>query len=351
MEIAIKIKELLEGINPEIEAFVSQVDIGGGEHVQKEIIDKIIECDKLVLCFTKENKKSPWLLFEAGYAQGLNKTVIPLLFDDDPNWHSWIDNPMNIAREIKFNSSEFTPALISSFNLKDTDFNKNTIESYKKHIANIKDKFREVDIQCEPFIEKLIHNKSFTCESPFFESKTAYFLTGFETFDLYKEIIDSFLYSGKHLWIYGRRNSKLLIGSFRDFFKYLKEKANSGYDNMGGIDFRCLFLDPESDEVNRAHLHQNIFKQELEATLRKVKTEIGDSSHLKKCFRLYQHKREEIIIRMDDCIIYSRPTFDALGRPQLLTNTRFEVFSTNSSKGVNCIQKFEEAWNIFKELS
>lgn len=273
------------------------------------------------------------------------------MFDDDPNWHSWIDNPMNISKEIRFNSNDFVSDIISNFNLKDNEFTRNAIEEYKKRIISIKDKFRYVDAQCEPFVEKLIQNKAFICESPFFEEKTAYFLTGFETFDLYNAIIESFLYSGKYLWIYGRRNSKLLIGSFRDFFKYLKQKANSNYDNMGGIDFRCLFLDPRSKEVERAHLHQDIFKVELEATLSKVKTEIGDNSELKKCFRLYQHKREEIIIRMDDCIIYSTPNFDAFGRPQLLTNSRFEVFSASSPRGLNSIQKFEKIWNISEELS
>ena len=105
MEYAKRTKKLFEELDPSINAFVSEVDIVGGEDVQEKIIDKITDCDKLVLCFTKENKKSPWLLFEAGYARGLKKTVIPILFDNDPNWHSWIDNPMNIARELRVNSN------------------------------------------------------------------------------------------------------------------------------------------------------------------------------------------------------------------------------------------------------
>ena len=81
---------------PDINVFLSEDSIAAGEHVQEKIINQIVHCDKLLLCFTKENKKSPWLLYEAGFACGLNKTVIPILFDNDPNWHSWIDNPMNI---------------------------------------------------------------------------------------------------------------------------------------------------------------------------------------------------------------------------------------------------------------
>ena len=103
MDYALKTKDLLEKIDSNIRAFVSERDILAGEDVQNEIINRISECDKLILCFTKENKRSPWLLFEAGYARGLHKTVIPFLFDDDPNWHSWIDNPMNNAKEISIN--------------------------------------------------------------------------------------------------------------------------------------------------------------------------------------------------------------------------------------------------------
>ena len=66
MEFAIKTKELLEKVDPQIDAFVSEIDIYAGEDVQSKIIKQIESCDKLILCFTKENKKSPWLLFEAG---------------------------------------------------------------------------------------------------------------------------------------------------------------------------------------------------------------------------------------------------------------------------------------------
>ena len=112
MQFAIQTKELLEYIDPSINAFVSEIDINGGEDVQEKIINRINACDKLILCFTKENKKAPWLLFEAGYARGLSKVVIPILFDNDPNWHSWIDNPMNVARDLKFNDRNFQTAFL-----------------------------------------------------------------------------------------------------------------------------------------------------------------------------------------------------------------------------------------------
>ncbi len=348
MQYALKTKLLLESLNPTIEAFVSEVDIHGGEDVQNKIIHKIVECDKLVLCFTKENKKSPWLLFEAGYARGLKKTVIPMLFDDDPNWHSWVDNPMNIAREISFNRKNFSDVFLDCFEIECSEKSQQELHRYKKAILAIKDKFREVDIQCEDFVEKLVHNNVFSVENPFFRGKTAYFLSGFESFDLYKTIIDSFMYTGKYLWIYGRKNMKLFGGSFSSFFKYLEEKA--AFDQMAGIDFRCLFLDPESPEVKKAHLQQDIFKWELTSTILRARAIVKDNMHIQRCFRLYSNKREEIIIRLDNCIIYSRPNFDANGYPQLLTNSSFEVFSARSEKGKECIKKYESVWGNAKNM-
>lgn len=350
MEYAKITKTLLESIDPSIKAFVSEVDINGGEDVQEKIIEKIIECDKLVLCFTKENKKSPWLLFEAGYARGIQKTVIPILFDEDPNWHSWIDNPMNIAREIRIGHENFNSMLLKSFNLGRSSKRTSLINRYKESISEINERFRNVDVECEDFVNKLINNNSFVIKNPYFRDKTAYFLSGFESFELYKIITEFFMYTGKYLWIYGRKNMKLFSGSYKKFFMYLEEKTLNNNQNMDGIDFRCLFLDPSSKEVSRAHPQPELLEAELNSTLIRAKFVIQDNEILKKCFRLYSSRREEIIIRLDNCIIYSLPSFDANGCPQLLTNTSFEVFSVDSIKGKECVRKYETVWNNAKEF-
>lgn len=350
MQFAIKTKELLEELDHNITAFVSEVDIIGGEEVQNKIIEQISQCDKLVICFTKETKKSPWLLFEAGYARGCGKTVIPFLFDLDPNWHFWVDNPMNVAREIRLRKDSFATEFINAFNLFNTEHNRNRIERYYNEVIAIKNQFKNVDAQCEDIVEKLIHSGSFALENPYYRDKTAFFLTGFESFELYKIIIDSFLYSGKYLWIYGRKNMKLLSGNYNNFFTYLTEKAFESNLGMEGIDFRCLFLNPNSEEVKRAHRQQEIFIPELQASILRAKAVVGQNDELKKCFRMYSVRRDEIIIRLDNCVIYSRPMFDANGQPQLLTNTGFEVFSVQSEKGQRCINKFETVWNTSVSL-
>ena len=130
----------------------------------------------------------------------------------------------------------------------------------------------------------------------------------------------------------------------------MEEKTFSGKAGMDGIDFRCLFLDPNSEEVFRAHKQQEIFVPELTSSILRARAIVGDNSELKKCFRCYSNRREEIILRFDNCILYTRPSFDASGAPQLLTNSGFEVFSTKTDKGKECIRKYEEIWSNAKQL-
>lgn len=347
-DFAIEVKKLLESLDPHSNVFMSEENISAGERVQEKIIQKITECDKLLICFTKENKKSPWLLYEAGFASGLNKMVIPLLFDNDPNWHSWIDNPMNIAREININGTNFEAIFIKCFELHDSSYTRNALSSFTEKVEFIKEKYRQVDIQCEDFVDSLISNNAFRIESPIYRNKTAYFLTGFETYDLWKAIVESFLYTGKYLWIYGRKNMKLFGGNFKELFEYLEEKSVN--KDMFGIDFRCLFLNPESDEVKYAHKQQDIFLQELDATIKRAKHQIGNNHTLQKCFRMYSNRRDEVIIRLDNCIIYSKPHFDENGQPQIMTDTKFEVFSASSQHGQECIEKYCAIWENAVDL-
>lgn len=95
-ELAKLTKHTLEELLPDANFFMSEEDIQAGDCVQNTIMHQIEQCDIFILCFTSDNKKSPWLLYEAGYASGLHKRVIPILFDKDSLWHSWIDNPMNV---------------------------------------------------------------------------------------------------------------------------------------------------------------------------------------------------------------------------------------------------------------
>lgn len=322
---------------------MSDEDIHAGDCVQDTIIQHIKQCNILILCFTSENKKSPWLLYEAGYACGLNKKVIPFLFDKDLSWHSWIDNPMHITKEIDFSTNNFENDFLEAFSLEKSANTDSYIINYWEKVNEIKEKYRYVDIQCEDLVEQLTTIDKFTIKSPYYREKVAYFLSGFETFELWKAIINSFLYTGKYLWIYGRKNMKLFGGNFNELFEYLDQKAV--HPNMDGIDFKVLFLNPDADEVHYAHKDQDIFELELQTTIMRAKKTIGSNKVLQKCFKMYSNRREEIIIRVDNCIVYAKPHFDVNGMPNIMTDSKFEVFSTSSEKGKACIKKYLSVWN------
>lgn len=341
-------KRMLEEVLPDVNIFMSEEDIHAGEHVQDRIIENIELCDTLILCFTVENKKSPWLLYEAGYASGLHKCVIPFLFDEDSMWHSWIDNPMNIAREIDFNKGNVEKDVREVFQISNTENIKPFIEKFKENINLAREKYRQVDIQCEDFVTKLNSIDKFAITSPFYRDKVAYYLSGFETFELWGTIVQSFLYSGKYLWIYGRKNMKLFGGNYKELFEYLDEKSMQ--PNMDGIDVKILFLNPESEEVRYAHKDQDIFETELRTTILRAKKTIGSNVMLQNCCRMYSNRRDEIIIRVDNCIIYCKPHFDINGNPDIMTNNCFEVFSVSSDKGRRCVQKYLEIWEGAQNL-
>lgn len=82
----------------------------------------------------------------------------------------------------------------------------------------------------------------------------------------------------------------------------------------------------------------------------RARIEVDSYPNIKKCFRSYDTKREEIIIRLDNCIIYSRLIFDAYGKPQILTNTGFEVLSAKSTRGQKLIKKYKQIWDNAHEM-
>ena len=119
---------------------------------------------------------------------------------------------------------------------------------------------------------------------------------------------------------------------------------------MDGIDFKILFLNPSAEEVQHAHVDQDIFEFELRATISRARKTVGSNIVLQKCFKMYSNRREEIIIRVDNCIIYAKPHFDINGMPNIMTNNKFEVFSASSDKGKECINKYLEVWNNAVDL-
>ena len=81
--VAEAIKDWLTVLFPTFDIWVSSEDIRAGEKWSHELSSKLSEINFGILCLTKENVSSPWILFEAGALSKSIDTgrVVPLLED------------------------------------------------------------------------------------------------------------------------------------------------------------------------------------------------------------------------------------------------------------------------------
>lgn len=349
-EIAFELQKLFNKLTNSSNIFVSENSIEKGKEFQKEILEAIRTTDLFVVVYTRTSKKSAWVSFEGGFASALNKRVVPILFFDDKNWHSWIDNPLNSFSALNYDAPDFNRNVCKMLNISFDNQNKEIIKKSLEKIKKIQIKYYPINEECLDFLDCLLSNKSIVSENPKYfqddETKVASFNHAFETSDLHKEYVEYFTkQNGKYLWIFGRKNERLVIGYGDQLINYLKSKIQP--ENQASLDVRWLFLNPEYENIGKAHQNSARLKKELNLTLDRVDELIGDNNALRSCFRLYNCERREIIVRIDNVILLATPSFDKDGKPQLVTDMPFEVFSAKSKKGQKYIKKFEEVWENY----
>lgn len=112
-DIALILKEYLPLIINQVTPFVSSEDIKKGNNWNSEIADKLKSTDFGILCLTKENLTSPWLLFEAGaLSKNIEKSkVCSVLFDNLKQ--SEIETPLSLFQTTKFEKSDFAKLMLS----------------------------------------------------------------------------------------------------------------------------------------------------------------------------------------------------------------------------------------------
>jgi len=113
-KIAIYLKTWIEQIIQATEPWIS-VDIDKGKRWNSEIISKLEESKVGIICITRNNLNSPWILFEAG---ALSKTsdsyVCTFLIDLSP---TDLTGPLSIFQATRFNKEDIFK-LLSSINSK-----------------------------------------------------------------------------------------------------------------------------------------------------------------------------------------------------------------------------------------
>ncbi len=160
----------------------------------------------------------------------------------------------------------------------------------------------------------------------------------FETNSFYEILLQE---ADKHLWIWGRKNSKLFsIGNSNNwFFNDLQRKIKNGFD------FKCLFLNPfsNSETLKKAQKDKEDFENDLKICIRKAKEKCGENYY--DICRFYDFNREcDVILRVDNQIIFTPIIKDSKGLPEHLTGSEFYITDVNSVLGKKLLKNFDEAW-------
>lgn len=346
-----------------VEVFFSP-DMYRGSCVDNEIHNNLLCSDKCIVCITSENYKNPWLMYEAGvvygrhYALESSSIVIPILFEHIPEWSSWIDKPLNRYAPINIHHKDYQKSKIEmklfleqiaheSGKDKLNDFNKNW-NIYINRIKEILCSEQIIPESCRDLVEQLIHDEgNFTIISPDITKEHIIFHKGFSTIALMKILINNIVqFQGKRLWIFGRRNKKLMTSENDFFFEFL---AQEGIKN--GVDFRCLFPYPGTDATDKAVSKdkERRFKNDLQTSLEAaVRLKNRYNLPIDNMFRLYSSRRYNSVIISDDAAMYSHIICNNEGYPLPMTNSSFEISTVSDegrgNKGRRYFDDFIDVW-------
>ena len=113
--VADALRQWLNDVNNNVETWMSAKDIDAGARWNREIQDRLTSSHFGVICLTRENMNSPWILFEAGaIAKTITDTfVCPYLIDLSPS--EIAKGPLTQFQAKRANEKE-TWELVSSVN-------------------------------------------------------------------------------------------------------------------------------------------------------------------------------------------------------------------------------------------
>ena len=68
----------------QIQAFLDERDIDGGQSIAERVLKEIRQCNEFVVLLSANSKDRPWVLIEIGVACGRGKPIIAILHDVSP---------------------------------------------------------------------------------------------------------------------------------------------------------------------------------------------------------------------------------------------------------------------------
>ena len=244
--------------------WLSDRDIEKGRRWFEEI-GKTLEGHNFgIICTTPENSNAPWLLFEAGaLSKSIGRArVCPLLLGMRPNdlegplqqFQATVVDKDDILKLVTTINGQMGDARLEREVLSDcferfwTD-----LEGEMKTIAAIPIPGGEFAIS--PVVEAFAKHG---LPPPVIGSE-ARFTSGYESHGLYSTVMEV---AQRRLYIMGRKNRKVFDKEHQDFFAAMKQKIACG------LDFRFLFLDPESPvHIIRAAHKDSDFPAQLESSI------------------------------------------------------------------------------------
>jgi hypothetical protein len=75
----------MEGCHPDVVVFLDERDIGPGDSIPDEIREAIARCDEMVVLLTARSIHRTWVLAEIGAAWALEKKIVAVLYDVEPD--------------------------------------------------------------------------------------------------------------------------------------------------------------------------------------------------------------------------------------------------------------------------
>lgn len=148
-DVATFLKSWIEQIIQAAEPWIS-VDIDKGKKWNGEIVTELTESRVGIICLTRDNLNSPWILFEAGaLSKASDSYVCTFLIDINP---TDLTGPLSIFQATRFNKEDIFKLLIS--------INNNINLSGGKSLTtdNLKSLFKVFYPQLEEEINKIISN-------------------------------------------------------------------------------------------------------------------------------------------------------------------------------------------------
>lgn len=335
------IERLLHPIKP----WMSSKDIEKGKKWGIEIGDKLSHNQFGIICVTPENQNSPWLMFEAG---AISKTlsesrVFPVLIGMEAKD---LVSPLNQYQATIVNRDEIYQ-LLKALN--------NQMSELKVKEGILKEEF---ELKWEPFNKNLqsqLNEFQFKSSSEIFPQilkalssngipspetgNTVHFKHGFESHAVYES---AFRNVKRRLFIFGRKNRKVFDKEHWWFFQQLNEKISVG------LDFRCLFLDPDSPSEVLSEAHQDHdFKIQLEEAV-STANEVLDRFKIdrKDIIKFYNKPRAFSMLIIDDAILFKAIEYEYNGKAKRLTRSSFTLTSTLTDMGRTLENNYESVWQI-----